>query len=162
MRIADSCCWYCFPALLLFPADSVHNSVCFELHVPDHSCQCVFCLCCSTDWDAGLLPDAVEHTFCRSARDTSNTRPFRPSEAICTRNSKAASELNTCQGTGQWTAGRQVLPNQGALPCPYLGTLRPGHQCLADIANGKHGWSLHIIPVLLGEGINAAKTKKQV
>jgi len=31
-------------------------------------------------------------TFCRSARDTSTTRPFRPSEAICGRSARAAAQ----------------------------------------------------------------------
>jgi hypothetical protein len=41
-----------------------------------------------------------------------------------------------------------------------LGTLCPGDESLPDVANGEHGGGLDVIPVLLGEGIDAARDLK--
>jgi len=44
------------------------------------------------------LPNLVQHTFCKSASELSNTRPFRPSEAICNAQGVAASSVFAAEG----------------------------------------------------------------
>ena len=43
----------------------------------------------------------------------------------------------------------------------YLGTLGPGHQSLADVPHAEHRRGLDVIPVLLGEGVDAARQDMQ-
>lgn len=52
-------------------------------------------------------------------------------------------------------------PGRGGLPS-HLGALGPGDQRLAHVADRKHGGRLHIIPVLLGEGVHAAQRGERV
>lgn len=42
----------------------------------------------------------------------------------------------------------------------YLGTLCPGHEGLADVAAGEQKRRLDVIPLLLGERIDAAKPRE--
>ena len=72
----------------------------------------------------------------RSARETSKTRPFKPSEAIPEKQDICIFDM------------REV---KDAL----TGSLGSVDQCLANLAVGEHGWGFHIIPVLTCERINA-------
>lgn len=130
----------CNCTLLLIYCSGQHEETALLLQVLWESSCCRDCCNCSAVLSSG-------HTFCKSARETSNTRPLSPSEAIC-KSKRSGVDKAAPKVRGLLRSCRQSQVNTIRLDAD-LGTLCPGHQCLADVADGKHGGGLHIIPVLL-------------
>jgi hypothetical protein len=78
-----------------------------------------------------------------------------------TSSSRSASTAAAGDCCGRRGPAKACRPRLLRLTCSYdaaahLGALSPGDQRLADVADGEHGWGLHIIPVLLAEGVHPA------
>lgn len=100
-------------------------------------------------------------TCCRSARETSKTRPFKPSAAIC----KQALNSQTCCNS---FVSAPVLPGlvavgtrNAALMALHadLGSLGSSYQGLSNTTRGEAVWCLDLIPVLLCERVSSARKK---
>ncbi len=98
-------------------------------------------------------------TCCRSARETSKTRPFKPSAAIC----KQALNSQTCCNS---FVSAPVLPGlvavgtrNAALMALHadLGSLGSSYQGLSNTTRGEAVWCLDLIPVLLCERVSSAR-----
>ena len=115
-------------------------------------------------------------SFCRSARDTSNTRPLRPSLASSDerqiemiilhldptttflQHSSWNWTLTFCTFFYAWwvQCSLQVLQKQ-KLTFP----LCSGDEGLSDVSNSKHGGGFHIVPVLLCEGVHTGREERE-
>lgn len=104
----------------------------------------------------------VVRTFCKSARDTSITRPLSPSEAICEQQvcCNARVVCGCCGGKQPHAAAIQPLQpanTRCVMHSTHLGAGGAGDERLAHVADLEHGWSLDFIPVLLAKGVHTVR-----
>lgn len=91
---------------------------------------------------------SASSSFCKSANDTSNTRPFKPSDAI---SEKWNLKLRSCWRRSTCTVHPQLTSS--------LSTIDQG---FTNLTIGEHTRSLHIVPVLTSEWIHTVRKQFQL